>query len=486
MKKIAYFSSILSAFLLFFTACEDGDFGDKAANPQSWEQEELVTLSDLTATAVAPINLASVTGDSVNIASVSPITLTEGELVNHTLTLDGKHKLSLGSDYKASVAELQEMVTGSFGKRPEERSMMATLSVNVLVDGQASLLTSNSFELKITPKAPFIASAYYLVGDMMGWTAETMIKFSHSDKDVYDDPEFSILITTTKEDQYWKIVTQNNVDAGEDGFWAEGTTGVVGVAVNGDDSMSGKLVTTSPQAAKIAKAGMYRITLNMMDYTYEIKEIVPEYYLVGNLQNWSDGAKTCILYPSSKTVFSYTTDFSIDGTKDPNFKIWMGADFGNWNAAYGTAIDGDTSLEGTLVANGGAIMAPTKNEIYTLTVDMVDLTYKMEKIAEQSPTAYQYVSLIGEFNGWGGDADLIQVTPHNWYGEAIEITAGNLKFRANHDWTISWGSVTEGANIGEQNYGTTTTTDGKDMYVPAGTYNVFFNDITGEFVFIVK
>ena len=38
--------------------------------------------------------------------------------------------------------------------------------------------------------------------------------FNHSDKDVYDDPIFTVSFETTKADQYWKIIPKKNVDAG--------------------------------------------------------------------------------------------------------------------------------------------------------------------------------------------------------------------------------------------------------------------------------
>ena len=491
MKKILFYT-LLTAVAFTTVSCDE-DFNEDVAAPQTWSQEEAVTLPGFTASAVSTVDLAS--ADSVVVFNITPSALPEGTTVDNFRleitpdAVDGAAVVTVktAGNGKVASADLQKIIEDNYGKRPVERTLNAKLYANLMKDGQASLLTTAPIVVKAIPEAPFIASAYYLVGDMVGWNAETMKKFTHSDKDVYEDSEFSILITTTKADQHWKVISQNNVDAGGDDFWAEGPTGVVGVAVDGDDSMSGTLVTASPQAAKISKAGMYRITLNMMDYTYEIKEIVPEYYLVGNLQGWSDAAKTCIMYPSSMTVFSYTTDFSIGGAKDPNFKIWMGSDFGNWDMAYGTAIDGDTSLEGTLVANGGAIMAPAKNEFYTLTADMVTLTYKMNRLSNQDPATYEYISLIGEFCGWNQDdnVDLDEVTPHNWYGANIELSGGELKFCANNGWDLSWGALTKGVDIGDKNYGNTTTTNGENMSVPAGTYNVFFNDITGEYVFVV-
>lgn len=57
----------------------------------------------------------------------------------------------------------------------------------------------------MTPKSPFIDSGYYLVGDMFnaegvdGWnTVSAKQAFMHSDKDVYDDPKFTITFETKR------------------------------------------------------------------------------------------------------------------------------------------------------------------------------------------------------------------------------------------------------------------------------------------------
>ena len=79
---------------------------------------------------------------------------------------------------------------------------------------------------------------------------------------------------------------------------------------------------------------------------------------------------------------------------------------------------------------------------------------------------------------------MTQITPHNWF-KTMTLAEGELKFNANKEWTISWGGETD-INVGDNNYGVTTTANGKNIFVPAGTYDIFFNDITGRFVFVSK
>lgn len=492
MKKILFYT-LLSTVALTAISCDE-DFNKDVAAPQTWPQDAAITLPGFSASAAtAAVDLAS--ADSVAVFTyTTPSNMPEGSSINNfrleitPAGVDGAAavRVNAAMNGKVASADLQKIIEINYGKRPVERTLNTKVFANLMKDGQASLLTCDPIAIKAIPEAPFISSAYYLVGDMAGWDAKTMMKFVHGGKDVYEDPVFTIMFTTTKANQFWKIVPQENVDADaagvENGFWQ---AGVVGVEVDGDPSMSGKLINSGDvKAGKIEKPGMYSITINMMDYTYTIKEIIPEYYIVGAMQGWKDNpatGKICMLYPQSVMVHSYTTAFK----DDANLKIWLGSDFGKWDACFGSSVDGANTATGSLVGiSAGAIVCPEKGAYYTFKADFATMTYTWTKLGNQSPKEYTKISLIGDFNGWGNDADLVQVTPHNWCVSALTLTAGGLKFRAGHDWTISWGALTDGFNVADQNYGTATTSDGKNITVPAGTYNVYFNDITNEFAFI--
>lgn len=478
------------------------DFKDWA-DPQTNPQEDAITIPGFTATAAQAIDFASVTTDSVNTFSLSSAALPEGfTLANARLELtpqgvENATKTTVNTDLngKGAVADLAPVVESAYGKRPTARTFDAQVYVNAVKDGQAVLIDAGKINLVMTPKAPYIASNYYLVGDMYGegkWTLADCVKFNHSEADVYEDPEFTLMVTTTKDNQYWKIIPQGNIDAGDPWKIQNDPKGVLGVTKNGDDAMSGTLVTSvtkddgttdAPNAAMIAKAGIYQITINMMDYTYSIKQISPEYYLVGALQSWSDQNMSCLMTAETAMVQNFTTKW----TGDANLKIWLGSDFGKWDNAFGSASgDGVSAAEGKLKANGGAIVCPEKNAYYTFTADFSTMTYKWTKLANQNPTEFEYVGLIGVGGKWsdGDDIDLKQVAPHNWYLAKQEIPAGGLKIRADHKWRDdgNWG-FGEGQNY--ENKGTLITSGGSgNIPVPAGTYNIYFNDITGAYAFV--
>jgi len=93
------------------------------------------------------------------------------------------------------------------------------------------------------------------------------------------------------------------------------------------------------------------------------------------------------------------------------------------------------------------------------------------------------VSITGEAaGGWGVDTDLTSTDGENWTctitvasANSPTPNAGGIKFRANHDWAINWGSAAFPSGIGVQ--------DGTNIQCIAGTYDVTFNSTTGEYNF---
>ena len=472
-------------------SCSD-DFTNWA-NPQTNPQEDAITIPGFTATGVQAINFANVETDSVSTFTLSEAALPAGFTLDNArleLTPQGvenatKTTVNTSIEGKGAVADLSAAVVSVYGKRPSARTFDAQVYVNAVKDGQAVLIDAGKINLVMTPKAPFIDTNYYLVGQMTDWSLDTKFKFTHSDADVYEDPVFTIMFTTTDDNQYWKIIPQGNVDAGN--IWAveNAPKGVVGVEQDGDDAMSGTLLTTTSKgqkanAGKIAKAGIYQMTINMMDYTYTIKQIAPEYYLVGKLQGWSDKleGKTCLMYAESAMVQSYTTQWN----EDANLKIWLGSDFGVWDNAYGAKVDGDNSVEGK-IGGSGAIVCPEPGAFYTFKVDFSTMTYKWTKLENQTPKAYEHVGLIGVGNDWNNDVDMKEVTPHNWFIETT-IPEGNFKIRANHKWddSANWG-YTKGQEFSSTGKLITSPVS-EGIKVAGGKYRIFFNDITLEYAII--
>ena len=217
MKKLFY---TLIASLPFFTSCEEADFGVKAADPQSWEQEEAITLPGLSIAATNTIDFAAITDSAAIFTYSTPSGLPEGTSIENfqiSLTPEGSETtiatLNASNNGKVAADDLKAAIESYYGKRPEERSFTAVVTANLMYNGQASLLSSAPITVKGKLVAPFIDSAYYLIGNMNDWNAEALIKLSHSGADVYDDPVFSTIVEVPA-DCYWKIIPDTNVVAG--------------------------------------------------------------------------------------------------------------------------------------------------------------------------------------------------------------------------------------------------------------------------------
>ena len=241
--------------LMSMVSCTE-DYTDWA-NPQTNPQEDAVAFGNGSVTPVDVINLADVTEDKVQVASiVAPTSSNAAYTPNYKINFDGQ-SFDIDADGNMATAELTSYIVDKWGKRPLERDIDATLDAWVSNGSTAvKMATSATFQVKAIPEAPVIEEGYYLVGDMFttedvnGWSKAAAKAFKHSDRDVYDDPIFTLTFETKKANQYWKIIPKKNIDA--DDLWA---AGVVGPKVDGDDSMTGLLTNTEAKAGKIAKAG---------------------------------------------------------------------------------------------------------------------------------------------------------------------------------------------------------------------------------------
>lgn len=452
MKKLSLYISIALAGL-FMGSCSE-DFKDWA-DPQTNPQEDAITIPGFTATAAQAIDFASVTTDSVNTFSLSSAALPEGFTLGNArieLTPQGvenatKTTVNTSLDGKGAVADLASVVESAYGKRPTARTFDAQVYVNAIKEGQAVLIDAGKINLVMTPKAPFIDAAYYLVGDMFttddvnGWnTISDKQKFKHSDKDVYEDPIFTITFETTKADQYWKIIPKANVDAGNTDASA---AGVVGPKVDVEDSMTDSLTNVDAKAGKIAKAGKYKLTLNMMDYTYTFEEVKydPFIYFIGATDGWKSSDQKLALVDEAKGVYTgyvYVADPNGAGLQ---FKFQRVA--GSWDneinaGTFNTFSDAATPNENRNIGvNAG-------EGVYYFDVNLGEGTIKATKV--------ETMGIIGQFNGWSGDAVMTwNAEEYCFEATKVGVTADGWKFRVNGGWDINLGGSLNNLTAGGDN-----------------------------------
>ena len=432
--------------LMSMVACTD-DYTDWAT-PQTNPQEDAVAFGNGSVVRMPVINLADVTTEKVQVASiVAPTSSDAAYTPSYKINFEGQ-SFDIDAEGYMATADLATYITDKFGKRPDERSIDATLDAWVSNGTTAiKMETSETFQVKAIPAAPFIDEGYYLVGDMFttedgvnGWnTISDKQTFKHSDKDVYEDPIFTITFETTKADQYWKIIPKANVDAGNTDASA---AGVVGPKVDGEDSMTGSLTNGDAKAGKIAKAGKYKLTLNMMDYSYTLEEVNydPFIYFIGSTDGWGSSDQKLALVDDAKGVYTGYVYIANPTGSDLQFKFQRIA--GKWENAIGS---------GALASFGGAAINAGDN----IGVNAGEGVYYMDvNLSESKITAtkVETMGMIGGFNNWAGDA------PMTWNAEEYcfeatnaGVTADGWKFRVNGGWDINLGGSVSDLTAGGDN-----------------------------------
>ena len=434
--------------LMSMVSCTE-DYTDWA-NPQTNPQEDAVAFGNGSVTPVDVINLANVTEDKVQVASIVAPTSSNADYTPIIKINLGDKTFDIDNDGKMATADLASYIAETYGKRPVKRDIDATLDA-WFNNGSTvvKMATSETFQVKAIPVAPVIDEGYYLVGDMFnaegvdGWnTVSAKQAFKHSDKDVYDDPIFTLTFETKEANQCWKVIPKKNIDA--ETFWA---AGVVGPKIDGDVSMTGLLTSDGPGAGKIAEPGKYRLTLNMMDYSYTIEKVMydPFIYFIGSTDAWGSSDQKLALVDDEKGT--YTGYIYLADPNNAGFEFKFQRVTGSWDNAIG-ASNFVTFNDAAIDANNGNNLGVNAGEgVYYMDVNLSEGTITATKV--------ESMGMVGQFQGW----DKVAPVPMTWNAEEycfeatnVGVTADGWKFIVNKDWPINLGGSIDnleqdGANL---------------------------------------
>lgn len=449
--------------LMSMVSCTE-DFTDWA-HPQTNPQEEAVAFGDGSVTPVDVINLADVQTEKVKVARiVAPTSSNAAYTPTYKINFDGQ-SFDIDAEGNMATADLANYIVEKWGKRPTERDIDATLDAWVSNGSTAvKMATSATFQVKAVPVAPVIEEGYYLVGDMFatettnGWTKDDAKAFNHSDKDVYEDPVFTVSFETTKADQYWKIIPKKNIDSGD--IWA---AGVVGPKVDGDDSMTGALTNGEAKAGKIAKAGKYKLTINMMDYSYTIEEVNydPFIYFIGATDGWKSSDQKLALVDEAKGV--YTGYVYLADPNGSGFQFKFQRKAGDWNNAIGAGAL--STFSGAATNEGDNIGVNAGKGVYYMDVNLSE--------GKITATKVEKMGIIGKFNEWGGDVVMTwNAEEYCFEATNVGVTADGWKFRVNGDWPINLGGSIDNLTAG-----------GSDISVAGNTVKLYPTRKTSDKIF---
>ena len=431
MRNIYKFA-LFALTCLAFTGCKDTE--DHWANPQTYPQEDAITIPGYQASSTSAIDLAT-DAASVDVFNLSDAALPEGfalgtaRIVIEPTDVEAEAtEIATDVDGMASVADLQALVESTYGKRPVNRAFKAQVYVDAIKDGQAVLIDAGVIDVNLTPKAPQISDAYYIIGEPGAWDpSDITLKFNHSGNDVYGDPVFTITIPVADNDgdgNMWFAISDAiaaeaySTSGGKD--WSK----VIGCAEgNGNNTEEGKVA----RRAEIGNDGSFmipvdgtakyiRITLNMMDYSYKIEKLnFAEFiYERGDNNGWGGYA---LHGPNFDGVYY--------GAMKLNTMFKFCGDASDWNLAgnWGYSADG-------ILGENSNDNIPCTSGFYMITADIANMTYKL--------TPFTKIGIIGDGQpgGWNDDTFMTyDETNHCWVATGVALTAGgSIKFRSDAAW----------------------------------------------------
>lgn len=401
-------------------------------------------------------------GETVKYGQIPVINLVSAEDLPEGANVSFEMELASKADYSDAVTipvengavsaqTWDETFRSQLGRSPKAKDQYVRFASYISYNGQLSRVgTTDTWfaakKLSVTP-VPMdfvIEQNYYMIGTINGWALDNAFPFSHTDADVYDDPNFTITVKITEEQAaagwWWKIAPASAVESGS---WDN----VVGTVVNGDEALEGSLkqgaAGDEAQAGCIKEAGTFMVTINMEDMTYSFKKM--EYlYTPGNSNGWSQEASQVLTYNAEKGI--YMGYAHLNGEfKFSNQPDWNGTNYGS------------SDTEGALSTDGGAgNLNAAVDGLYWLEVNVKELTYKATLITS--------FGAIGDMNGWGAQEPFTASEDFLvWTGDVTFPEAGKgWKFRANDNWDINLGG--EPSNL---------VWNGADIPAPgAGTYTV--------------
>ena len=448
MKKTLLYS--LAAMASLALASCAGDYDDWA-NPQANEQEASAAKYGVTfangseaegsmADEDGIINLVTVNSTDANVSGFTLKDLkVNGVAVNGTM---------IGNSVQVSASELEKLVCEQNKSRASvarDLKVETQVSINLASGDAVSITNKGETTGKFTPTATpqLDKKGYYMLGQVNGneWDAKSPVWMNKISDGVYQ-----LKVTTTADKNWFKFYAGSNFVSDD---WDSINKGALGCKENGSEDTFGYILYDGDSWGKlqtpvIPGAGTWIVTLDMNNLTYTVGK--PVLYMAGDANGWATNDYLAGEDGVHFTGFMYLNQNGFKFCTQPE---WKGTNYG---ANFDTAAD---AANITMTEAAG---------YYKVDVDLESKSYVLTPITT--------IGIIGSAspNGWDSDVDMTYV-PYNkdtkevngyWEVKNITLSAGEIKFRANDGWDISWGGELD--NL--------TTKNGGNITVEAGTYDI--------------
>ncbi|MBQ8656101.1 MAG: DUF5115 domain-containing protein [Prevotella sp.] len=329
------------------------------------------------------------------------------------------------------------------GTKGESEDLTGTMDTRTNLGGDHSFHVQNAKKIRITLdmmeysytiEPVNIAESYYLIGGPGEWSAESArtMAFSHSDKDVFEDPIFTYTFAGTGGDMWFAFGDGDAIDAVAAGDWSK-LFGTKGESTDLSGSFDNRFNLDGDHSFCVdGKAKFYRFQVNMAEKTYTITplDFDPYVYFIGATDGWANAEQKLALTDDGGiyTGYLYCADPNGWGNEFKFQKVP-----GDWDSQLNSATF-TGGITGDFAAGEDNIKANAGEGVYFVTLDLANLTLNAVKV--------ETMGIIGGFNGWGGDVVMTwNATDYCFEATGAGVTADGWKFRVNADWGINLGGT---------------------------------------------
>ena len=210
--------------------------------------------------------------------------------------------------------------------------------------------------------------------------------------------------------------------------------------------------------------------------------------VIGSFNGWA--ADVVMNFNAEKQRFYADVEFAEDG----QFKLRADADWAlNWGAeAFGmTVSNGDGNLEAKA---GSYRIYANMNNPAAMPIELNAGMYGKEEpvggtttpdTPEPEPTPVLGWGLVGEYNGWGAEADVMLTSDGTFLAAKGVALSGQVKFRKDGGWDVNFGAPgdVEPVEIAV-NTELELVAGGKNFTIAEGTYDVYLDEANAKAWFI--
>lgn len=210
---------------------------------------------------------------------------------------------------------------------------------------------------------------------------------------------------------------------------------------------------------------VYSNTITSTISAYDGEKEYPKVWVIGDYCGWShDNSQFLFCFEEDDVKYQGMVDFGAKAAD--GFKI---TGIAGWDDSCNWGTDGDAAAPGAEAGSVQLISSGGSGNISCYSHRFYHLSFDKTTLMLTKGISFDALSIVGDagsqVSGWGGsEVDLEFDAAKQRFWADVEFAAGEIKFRADHDWTASWGSVTAGMLDG-----------GDNIKVSAGKYRVYVN-----------